>query len=182
MRIFTFLACAILLASNLFAGEQNSPDMQAVLGPFTHDNLTVFLIQGRDQSGGQKYLTLQEALDQKKVVVHETGNVNELTNIVRDLTTGAPAPNAHSLVVGPWPRELSAVPESGGQMSRFSTAAAPSTAYGLLEGRSATRRTGCSLVAFAIARLALAPGRKQSRRPRGTLGPGRLPHWRSRGC
>src|SRR3954462_4795702 len=79
MRISIFLACAILIVSNLFAGEQTSPDMQAVLGPFTHENLTVFLIRGRDQSDGQKYLTLAEALDQKKVVVHETGNVNELS-------------------------------------------------------------------------------------------------------
>jgi hypothetical protein len=70
------------MLSNAFADKpliQDSPNVQAVLGPFTHENLTVFLIQGRDESGGQKYLTLAEALDQKKVVVHETGNVNELT-------------------------------------------------------------------------------------------------------
>jgi len=47
-------------------------------GPYTHDNLTVFLVHGPDRLAGRKYLTLQEALEQKKVVVHETGNVNEL--------------------------------------------------------------------------------------------------------
>lgn len=47
-------------------------------GPYTHDNLTVFLVHGPDKLAGRKYLTLQEALDQKKVIVHETGNVNEL--------------------------------------------------------------------------------------------------------
>lgn len=47
-------------------------------GPYTHDNLTVFLVHGPDRLAGKKYLTLQEALEQKKVVVHETGNVNEL--------------------------------------------------------------------------------------------------------
>lgn len=47
-------------------------------GPFTHENLSVFLVHGADRLVGKKYLTLQEALEQKKVVVHETGKVNEL--------------------------------------------------------------------------------------------------------
>src|SRR5262249_5097413 len=47
-------------------------------GPFTHENLTIFLIRGDDQMKGRKFLTLDEALEQKKVVVHETKNVNEL--------------------------------------------------------------------------------------------------------
>lgn len=58
----------------------NTPltDGRTLSGPYTHDNLTVFLVHGPDRLAGRKYLTLQEALDQKKVVVHETGNVNEL--------------------------------------------------------------------------------------------------------
>jgi hypothetical protein len=48
-------------------------------GPYTHDNLTVFLVHGRDQIEGKNYLTLQEALEQHEAVVHETGNVNELS-------------------------------------------------------------------------------------------------------
>jgi hypothetical protein len=47
-------------------------------GPFTHDNLTIFLIHGDDLLKGKDILTLQEGLEQKKVVVHETKNVNEL--------------------------------------------------------------------------------------------------------
>jgi hypothetical protein len=47
-------------------------------GPYTHDNLTVFLIHGDDQIKGKDILTLDDALKQKKVVVHETKNVNEL--------------------------------------------------------------------------------------------------------
>ncbi len=50
-----------------------------ITGPYTHKNLSVFLIHGADQAGGKTYLTLQEAMRQKKVVVRETGNVNELT-------------------------------------------------------------------------------------------------------
>lgn len=51
-------------------------------GPFTHKNLSVFLVHGANQAGqanGKTYLTLQEAMRQKKVVVRETGDVNELT-------------------------------------------------------------------------------------------------------
>jgi hypothetical protein len=47
-------------------------------GPYSHQNLTVFLIHGRDRAPGVKYLTLTEAMEQKKIVVHETGDVNEL--------------------------------------------------------------------------------------------------------
>jgi hypothetical protein len=47
-------------------------------GPYAHDNLTIFLIHGSDRLKGKTYLTLQEGMDRKIVVVHETGNVNEL--------------------------------------------------------------------------------------------------------
>ena len=47
-------------------------------GPYTHDNLTIYLIHGEDQLQGKTLLTLEEALEQKKVVVHETQQVNEL--------------------------------------------------------------------------------------------------------
>lgn len=49
-----------------------------ISGPYTHDNLTVFLIHGPDRLAGRRYLTLPEALEQKKAVMHETSNVNEL--------------------------------------------------------------------------------------------------------
>jgi hypothetical protein len=48
-------------------------------GPFTQGNLTVFLIHGKDRIKGQTFITLQEALVQKKVIVREKGNVNELS-------------------------------------------------------------------------------------------------------
>jgi hypothetical protein len=44
-----------------------------------HKNLTVYLIHGKDTSHGQEFLTLQEALAKKQVVIKETGNVNQLT-------------------------------------------------------------------------------------------------------
>ena len=48
-------------------------------GPFTQGNLTVFLIHGKDKIKGQTFITLQEALVQKKVIVRETRSVNELS-------------------------------------------------------------------------------------------------------
>jgi hypothetical protein len=55
-------------------------------GPFTQGNLSVFLIHGKDRIKGQTFITLQEALVQKKVIVRETREVNELTieNISRE--------------------------------------------------------------------------------------------------
>jgi hypothetical protein len=46
--------------------------------PVTHENLAVFFLFGSDQLKGRKILTLDEALKEKKVVVHETNNVNQL--------------------------------------------------------------------------------------------------------
>src|SRR6516162_2455658 len=56
-------------------------------GPYTHDNLTLFLVHGPGGLKGKNYLTLQEALEQKKAVVHETGDVNELS--VENLSSDA---------------------------------------------------------------------------------------------
>jgi hypothetical protein len=49
-----------------------------ISGPYTHRNLTVFLVHGKDLLPGRNFLTLQEALAQKKVRVYETKEVNEL--------------------------------------------------------------------------------------------------------
>ena len=49
-----------------------------ISGPYTHANLTVFLIHGPDKLQGQIPLTLQEAMAQKKAIVHETSQVNQL--------------------------------------------------------------------------------------------------------
>jgi hypothetical protein len=46
-------------------------------GPYTHENLTVFLIHGTEAMPGRTFLTLQEAMETGAVVVHETKSVNE---------------------------------------------------------------------------------------------------------
>lgn len=59
--------------------QNPAPANYAFSGPYTHKNLTIFLLHGADQSRGPAPLTLQEAMRQKKVIVRETGDVNELT-------------------------------------------------------------------------------------------------------
>ena len=47
-------------------------------GPYVHQNLTIHLIHGGDGLDAEQILTLDEALEQGMVVVHETGNVSQL--------------------------------------------------------------------------------------------------------
>ena len=47
-------------------------------GPYQHENLTIFLIHGPDQPGSSMFTPLQEAMERKLVIVHETSDVNEL--------------------------------------------------------------------------------------------------------
>ena len=73
------LGLAVVLASPASAGppETSSADWK-ISGPFTHQNLAVYLVRSKDVLPDRKLLTLQEALEQKKAVVHETGSVNQL--------------------------------------------------------------------------------------------------------
>ena len=48
------------------------PDGEVVFsGPYTHDNLTIFLIHGVDTIEGDKFLTLEQALDDGTLVPPE---------------------------------------------------------------------------------------------------------------
>ena len=75
-RLFTRSVSALASLAICFAEPQRAPEYR-LTGPFTHDNLTIFLIHGPDRST-RSLLTLDEAIDQRKVVVYETRNVNEL--------------------------------------------------------------------------------------------------------
>jgi hypothetical protein len=59
-------------------GELKAADYQ-MSGPYTHANLAVFLIHGPNTIVARNFLTLQEALAQKKVIVFEKKSVNELS-------------------------------------------------------------------------------------------------------
>ena len=51
----------------------------AISEPFKHENLTLFMIYGKDQIQADDFLTLQEALEKKVVTIFETGNVGSLS-------------------------------------------------------------------------------------------------------
>ena len=70
----SLLCCAGVLSISLAASAED----YRFSGPYTHDNLSIYLIHGTERPRAKSFLTLQEALDQKKVVVYETGNVNQL--------------------------------------------------------------------------------------------------------
>ena len=68
----------LLLSLVLLPGWAQAADFEA-LGPYAHENLTVFLLRGKaTKAANKKYLTLAQALKEKKVKVHETGDVNTL--------------------------------------------------------------------------------------------------------
>jgi hypothetical protein len=49
-----------------------------ITGPVRHKNLSVFFIHGKSRSVTGAILTLKEAIEQRKIIIHETGEVNEL--------------------------------------------------------------------------------------------------------
>jgi len=73
---------ALLVPASLLINAQQST-VQAgdyrLSGPYTHKNLAIFLVHGKNTIKSKTFLTLQEALVQKKVVVYETRSVNELS-------------------------------------------------------------------------------------------------------
>jgi hypothetical protein len=62
----------------LLAAPLAHADDYRISGPYTQENLSIFLIHSSRNQPAKKLLTLQEAMEQKKVAVYETGHVNEL--------------------------------------------------------------------------------------------------------
>lgn len=58
-----------------------------ISSPYSHKNLTIFLIHGKDENKKGNIMTLQEAMERKLFVVYETSTVNELEveNLSREL-------------------------------------------------------------------------------------------------
>ncbi len=76
MYLRTVICSAIFLAF----GAVSMPYAQGyqVSKPYTHKNLSIFLIHGNDRYRGDNILTLGEAMENKEFVVYETSDVNEL--------------------------------------------------------------------------------------------------------
>jgi len=73
-----FGALALGWGNNPGPAPQRKDDFR-LEGPFTQGNLSVFLVHGKDKIKGQVFITLQEALIQRKVIVRETREVNSLS-------------------------------------------------------------------------------------------------------
>ena len=88
------LVLAVGLAHSLgflpFSSSVGDPEVEVVgpvveagnftfSGPYQHENLTVFLVHGKDRLDGKAFLTLQDGLASGKAVIHETGDVGQLT-------------------------------------------------------------------------------------------------------
>ncbi len=78
-----------IIQKKLWSGQENmtKTGKYKISNPYTHKNLTIFLIHGQDKLKGKIFLTLQEAMEKKIAIVHETENVNELTveNVSKDI-------------------------------------------------------------------------------------------------
>lgn len=59
--------------------QEFSVQEKRLSGPYTHKHLTVYLVHGENTLTGRTPLTLEEAMNRGLVVVHETGEVNELS-------------------------------------------------------------------------------------------------------
>ena len=71
------IVVGILSMLSLLACGQSSSSIASLSG-YTYKNLTIFLIQGKDELS-RNYITLEEAMKQKKITLHETGSVGELS-------------------------------------------------------------------------------------------------------
>lgn len=67
----------VAVAPDTHSTERAAAGSFRISGPFAHENLTVFLVHGAARGTGEM-LTLEEAMSASKLVVYETGNVNEL--------------------------------------------------------------------------------------------------------
>src|SRR5829696_7391326 len=74
-RLLVLWTISVLTLVALAASDD--PKLSAS-APLASENLTIWLISGPDRSNGRHYLTLSEAMEQKKLIVHETGTVNQL--------------------------------------------------------------------------------------------------------
>jgi len=67
---------AALLIFAAMAAAQNPA--YRISAPYSHKNLTIYLIHGKDETSKTNILTLQEAMERKILRVYETSDVNEL--------------------------------------------------------------------------------------------------------
>ena len=67
----------VFFSASARAGEAWYGDHK-ITGPYTHKNLSVYLVHGNDTAGAGDYMTLEEAMDSGLLKIYETGSVNNL--------------------------------------------------------------------------------------------------------
>jgi hypothetical protein len=81
MRAPMFVPLSVALSVSAAAGPR-PPSALETSGPYTHENLTVFLFHNpaltRNPMPTGNFVSLEEALDRKEVVISDEGNVNQL--------------------------------------------------------------------------------------------------------
>ncbi len=80
MKSYRFLGITALLFLILAVAGSSFAQSPAfrISAPYSHKNLTIFLIHGKNESNRTNILTLQEALERRIFRVYETSEVNEL--------------------------------------------------------------------------------------------------------
>ncbi|MGD0438759.1 MAG: DUF6569 family protein [Bryobacteraceae bacterium] len=77
IALVAFAACFAMLSIRSLSGQPRRASEYRVSGPYVHENLSVFLIHGQSRPT-TRLVTLEQAVAERKVVVYETRNVNEL--------------------------------------------------------------------------------------------------------
>jgi hypothetical protein len=71
------LGTVILVTCPAYSAETEMGQYR-ITGPFNHSNLSIFFIHSDDAGRSENLITLEEAMEDGSIVVHETGNVEEL--------------------------------------------------------------------------------------------------------
>jgi hypothetical protein len=79
LLILAVAALTVAAASDPLPAKIKLSDDLQLSGPYQCENLSVFLIHGREKIAGKKIMPLAEALAKGLVTVHETGDVNRLS-------------------------------------------------------------------------------------------------------
>jgi hypothetical protein len=74
---FVFALFLLFFSAAVFAEEAWYGDYR-ISGPYTHKNLSIYLVHGNDTVAAGDYMTLEEALDAGVLKINETGDVNTL--------------------------------------------------------------------------------------------------------
>lgn len=75
--IFGAFAVVFLILGSICVAHAQSPAYR-ISAPYSHKNLTIYLIHGKNETSKTNILTLQEAMERQVLRVYETSDVNEL--------------------------------------------------------------------------------------------------------